>query len=184
MKRAIVLSGGGAKGAYEMGVWKALRHLKISYDIVTGSSVGSLLGILMAQEDYYKAFKTWYYMDYKKVIDVEIKGKYATKKGKEEILQKYAKGLVTGGYELKGLESVIDDTLDENKFLKSNIDYGLSTTYFPSLKGKYVKKKDLKPGEIKNYLLASCSCFPAFKPTKIGSNLFIDGGYMIIYQLI
>ena len=29
MKRAIVLSGGGAKGAYEIGVWKALRKLHI-----------------------------------------------------------------------------------------------------------------------------------------------------------
>ena len=30
--RAIVLSGGGAKGSYEIGVWKALRKLNINYD--------------------------------------------------------------------------------------------------------------------------------------------------------
>ena len=40
--RAVVLSGGGSKGAYEIGVWKALRKLHISYDIVTGTSVGAL----------------------------------------------------------------------------------------------------------------------------------------------
>ena len=34
MKRAIVLSGGGSKGSYEIGVWKALRRLNIKYDIV------------------------------------------------------------------------------------------------------------------------------------------------------
>ena len=33
MKRAIVLSGGGSKGAYQIGVWKALRKMKIKYDI-------------------------------------------------------------------------------------------------------------------------------------------------------
>ena len=33
--KAIVLSGGGAKGAYEIGVWKALRKLHIKYNIVT-----------------------------------------------------------------------------------------------------------------------------------------------------
>ena len=32
MKTAIVLSGGGAKGSYQLGVWKALRKLKIKYD--------------------------------------------------------------------------------------------------------------------------------------------------------
>ena len=42
MKRAVVLSGGGAKGAYQIGVWKALRKLKINYSIVTGTSVGAL----------------------------------------------------------------------------------------------------------------------------------------------
>ena len=44
MKRAIVLSGGGAKGAYQIGVWKALRKLKLNYSIVTGTSVGALNG--------------------------------------------------------------------------------------------------------------------------------------------
>lgn len=116
-------------------------------------------------------------MDYKKVIDIEIDGKFKTKKGKEEILRKYAKGAINGGYEMKGLEKVIDSALDEDKFFSSNIDYGLATTYFPSFKGKYVRKKDLKKGEIKQYLLASASCFPAFKPTIIDKNAFVDGGY-------
>lgn len=175
--RAVVLSGGGAKGAYEIGVWKALRRLDIKYDIITGTSVGALNGVLMVQDDYYKALKLWYYMDYDKVIDIEIKGKYSTKKGKEEILKKYAKGMINGGYELSGLEKVIDDALDEKKFMSSKIDYGLVTTSASLLKPKFVKKNDLKNGELKNYLLASSSCFPAFKPTKIGNNLYIDGGY-------
>ena len=29
--RAIVLSGGGSKGAYQMGVWAALKKLNINY---------------------------------------------------------------------------------------------------------------------------------------------------------
>ena len=38
MKTAVVLSGGGSKGSYQLGVWKALRDLHIKYDIVTGTS--------------------------------------------------------------------------------------------------------------------------------------------------
>ncbi len=56
MKRAIVLSGGGAKGAYQMGVWKAIKKLGISYDIVTGTSVGALNAALMVQKDFLRGF--------------------------------------------------------------------------------------------------------------------------------
>ena len=116
MKRAVVLSGGGAKGGYEIGVWKALRRLDIDYDIVTGTSVGALIGELMVQKDYDKALKLWYFMDYSKVMDIEINGRFSTKKGREEIVKKYAKGAVKGGRELTGLKKIVDDLYDDDKF--------------------------------------------------------------------
>ena len=33
MKQALVLSGGGARGAYQIGVWKALEELNIKCNI-------------------------------------------------------------------------------------------------------------------------------------------------------
>ena len=57
--KAIVLSGGGAKGSYQIGVWKALRELNIKYDIITGTSSGALNGALMTQNSYHKARKLW-----------------------------------------------------------------------------------------------------------------------------
>ena len=38
----LVLSGGGAKGAFEMGVWKALRKCNYPIGAVIGTSVGLL----------------------------------------------------------------------------------------------------------------------------------------------
>ena len=81
MKRAIVLSGGGGKGAYQIGFWKAIRELDISYDIVTGTSIGALNGAFMVQGNYRDAFKLWYYMDYNQVFDGGIDGSYYTSKG-------------------------------------------------------------------------------------------------------
>ena len=49
--RAVVLSGGGSKGAYQIGVWKALRQLNIKYEIVAGTSVGALNGAMMVQKN-------------------------------------------------------------------------------------------------------------------------------------
>ena len=59
MKTAVVLSGGGAKGSYQLGVWKALRELHIKYDIVTGTSIGALNGVLMCEKSYFKAKEIW-----------------------------------------------------------------------------------------------------------------------------
>ena len=46
-KTALVLSGGGSRGAYEAGVWQALNELGVEIDIVTGASVGSLNGAMV-----------------------------------------------------------------------------------------------------------------------------------------
>ena len=40
-KRALVLAGGGAKGSYQIGVWRALQELDWTPDIITGASVGT-----------------------------------------------------------------------------------------------------------------------------------------------
>ena len=39
--KALVLAGGGARGSYQVGVWKALMELDWHPQIITGTSVGS-----------------------------------------------------------------------------------------------------------------------------------------------
>ena len=57
--KALVLSGGGSKGSYQIGVWKALKELNMKFDIVTGTSVGALNGVMYVQNDYKKALNIW-----------------------------------------------------------------------------------------------------------------------------
>jgi NTE family protein len=42
MKRALILSGGGARGAFQIGVWKYLQERKWTPDLVCGTSVGAI----------------------------------------------------------------------------------------------------------------------------------------------
>ncbi len=60
-KIGLVLDGGGAKGAYQIGVWKAMRETGIDRYIkcVAGSSVGGLNAALFVQDDYEKAEDIW-----------------------------------------------------------------------------------------------------------------------------
>ena len=57
----LVLSGGGAKGAYEVGVWKALEDYGITDDItvISGTSVGALNAALFACSNAGEAEKLW-----------------------------------------------------------------------------------------------------------------------------
>ncbi|MBQ9938060.1 MAG: patatin-like phospholipase family protein, partial [Oscillospiraceae bacterium] len=71
MKRAIVLGGGGSRGGYHIGVWKALRELGIDYQMVTGTSVGALNGAIMAQNDFESAVKMWENLTTCDVLDTE-----------------------------------------------------------------------------------------------------------------
>lgn len=48
MKVGLVLSGGGAKGAYQIGVLKALVELGARVDMVAGASIGALNGAVLA----------------------------------------------------------------------------------------------------------------------------------------
>ena len=57
----LVLSGGGGKGAYEIGVWRALDEYGVSPNIcaVSGTSVGALNAALFVQRDRIYAEQVW-----------------------------------------------------------------------------------------------------------------------------
>jgi predicted acylesterase/phospholipase RssA len=61
LKLGLVLSGGGAKGAYQLGVWKAMEEFDLSRMVraVSGSSVGSLNGFMFCYSDYESAEYMW-----------------------------------------------------------------------------------------------------------------------------
>lgn len=61
MKLGLVLDGGGAKGAYQIGVWKAMREFGLDRHVtaVAGTSVGGLNAALFTQGDFNLAYRIW-----------------------------------------------------------------------------------------------------------------------------
>ena len=57
--RALVLAGGGARGSYQVGVWRALAELGWQPQIITGTSVGCLNGAMFALDQYETARDMW-----------------------------------------------------------------------------------------------------------------------------
>lgn len=174
--RAIVLSGGGSKGSYQIGVWAALRKLGIKYDIVTGTSVGALNAALMTQKTFYKGLHLWNNLNYKMIFNEEIKENYSTKEGKKNIIKTYVKGILNGGIDVEELNKTICQIINYKKFFKSKVNIGIITFNVKTLKPKIVLKKDMNEKNLCDYLIASASCFPAFKMKKIEDTNYIDGG--------
>ncbi|WP_406542034.1 patatin-like phospholipase family protein [Clostridium ljungdahlii] len=71
----LVLTGGGGKGAYHIGVWKALREYGIDKNItaISGTSVGILNGILFAQGNYNVAETVWKNISKDKILKLDMK---------------------------------------------------------------------------------------------------------------
>ena len=69
-KRALVLSGGGSRGAYQCGVWQAMEELGMGIDIVAGVSVGAINGAMVVQGDVIKTANLWRQMETLSLIHI------------------------------------------------------------------------------------------------------------------
>ncbi len=173
MKRAVVLSGGGSKGSYEIGVWKALRRLHIKYDIVTGTSIGALNGALMTQKTYLKALYIWHKLSLEYLFEQQPKSDT-----KKDILMLYGDNFFkNGGMDIKKIEDIIRKAINMKRFYKSDIDYGLITYNFSTKKPLVISKKDISKDKLVDYLMASATCYPAFQMKDIDGDKYIDGGF-------
>ncbi|MDN5342842.1 MULTISPECIES: patatin-like phospholipase family protein [Oceanotoga] len=174
----LVLSGGGAKGSYQIGVWKALSEMNIKISTITGTSIGALNGAFLIQEDYELLKLAWTHFSIDTVLSVD-KEKWNNKKMYNKKYFSFLtviKNLITsGGIETKPLEEILRKYIDEEKIRRSNIDFGINTYSLTDKKPIEIFKEDIPQGKFVDYLLAS-SCFPAFKPVEIDEKKYIDGG--------
>lgn len=189
-KRALVLSGGGSRGGYEIGVWQAMRQLGMDIHIVTGTSVGAINAAMICVGEFELAKNLWKDVETNMVFDLDNESRYD--EAKEEIIKNtrgfmgmpvaealsYAKYTVTkGGAGSTGLLDIMNSNLDVDAFYDSPVDYGMVVAELPSFKGHYLYKNDIPRDKISEYLVASASCFPAARYMMVDGMKLVDGGY-------
>lgn len=185
-KNALVLSGGGSRGGYEIGVWQALRELGVPIHIVTGTSVGALNGAMVVQDDFDRAVELWKELETHMVFDLESGGGKETGRFDFEIAGMtaseaiaYAKEiLIKGGAGTSGLENIVKRYVSEENIRSSEKKLGVVTVELPTLKPHYLFTEDIPQGKLHDYILASASCFPAVQAREIDGIRYIDGGYV------
>ena len=169
--RALVLAGGGARGSYQVGVWRALIELGWRPQIITGTSVGSLNGAMFALDLYETARDMWLTIRSQDVMELPAEDAPLSE------LHAFLKDAVTqGGMDVTPLEEIVERVLDEEKLRKSPIRLGLVTVEQKTLKARELPLEDIPEGKVKDYLLASAACFPALRAHTIDGVSYLDGG--------
>lgn len=174
-KRAVVLGGGGARGPYQIGVWKALLELGIDFGIVTGSSVGALNGALMVQGDYQLAADLWENLTIRDVV-AEIPD-FSAPVGRSALIAFVRDTVEASGMDVTPLENMVRRAVNEELVRASDIEYGLVTCRYPLLRAVKLMKEDIPEGELIDYMMASSSWFPFFRKRTIDGVDYIDGAY-------
>lgn len=125
--RGLVLEGGGAKGAYHIGVVKALFEKGYEFDGYAGTSIGAINAAMMAQGDFDEAYESWMNITIEKVIHEDTR------------------------------RAILEESIDEEKIRNSGKDFGLVTVSLTDLKPYELMLEDIPRGQLVNYIMASSS---------------------------
>ena len=180
MKQGLVLSGGGAKGGYEAGCIKALRELGYDFDIVTGTSIGALNGLLVTQGDFEALYKLWDELSLERVLKNPINLDFSMDSllSSSNMIKPFFKSYINEkGADITPLKNLIHGLYNNEKAFNSKTKYGIVTVKFPQIKPLEITINEMKDNEPVEYAIASASCFPAFPVHYINEQGYVDGGY-------
>lgn len=176
----VVLGGGGAKGAYQIGVWHALEELGIKYNMISGTSVGALNGGLILQGDLEQAEKMWQKITTDQILSVSEIGErqdYSINQVVKEWKELTSIAIQTKGINTSPLLNLIKEVTESEKILSKDIDFFIVTTATPLMSETVVSLKEMTKETFPLWLLASASLFPAMEACLIDETYYIDGCY-------
>ncbi len=151
LKTAIVFSGGGTRGFAYIGVIKALREAGIDFDMVAGTSVGSIIGAFYAAE-----------------IPVDIMEERALKMKQSDI---FSSKLVFIPSKTEKLESFIAEYLGNKTFADLKKPFCVVAVDM-----KTGQEIHIREGELVKAIAGSCAIPGVFTPVDYGNYRLADGG--------
>jgi NTE family protein len=177
----VVLEGGGAKGAYQIGVWKAFLECGVKIKGVSGVSVGALNGALICMGSYEEAENLWRSLTYSNIMNLDDEQmkhlmNLDIKNLDLKVLSRDTGKIISGrGIDITPLKELIQEWVDEEKIHNSPIEFIFGTFLVSKLKEIEITAQEADKASLKDYLLAS-ALLPAFRNDKLNGQTFLDGG--------
>ena len=174
-KIALVFSGGGGKGAYEVGVWKALKTLDIEEKVsaISGNSIGALNAVFFMCCDLMGALRLWRNVTQEDTIPLKItdfiKLWYRYRSDVEKIID--TESIMT----MDKLDMFFSENINFDDVSKSKILGYVSAYNMDKEDIEYFKLNGRSENEIKDILKASTSLPLIFDPISINNCKYRDG---------
>lgn len=167
-KRALVLPGGGGRGAYQVGVAKALIEKGIEFDFAFGTSIGGLNATLLAQGGLSRLEDLWSRIRARDIFHLPS----------ASMIGRLVLGHKLGLLDNSPLEDILRREVDLQKLKASTTKVGLCATDLCSLETKlFTTDEIMSTNELVDVLMATSAIPMAFPPRHIrGHGLWIDGG--------
>lgn len=180
----LALEGGGAKGAYQIGAYMALKKCHVKINAVCGTSIGSFNGALIASHEEKKLLELWKDASMSSLLGIDEVKAMQILNGNLSIdnikwsLQELYKIFKNKGLDMSNYRAMVRNNIDEEKVRNSNIRYGLTTVKLDNkFEPEEVYIEDMPSGTLHDYIVAS-SYLPVFKKEKlVDDNYYIDGGF-------
>lgn len=179
--QGLVLEGGGARGAYQIGAYKALIEEDFIFNGVSGTSIGALNGALIVQGDASHAYELWEDLHPSELFGVPLNSWNMLMDGDfqfgdiPELFNTLKSVVRSKGLDIQKVKALLRKVIIEEKLRKSPLDFGFVTYSLSDRKTLEYYKEDIPQGEMIDYLMASAN-FPIFQVEKLGGKILIDGG--------
>ena len=185
-KVAVVLSGGGAKGMAHIGVLKVLERAGIPVDIITGTSMGSIIGGLYSigynahALDSMVRVQDWSYV----ITDKEDMRRQSLNDRQKQNTYLYSTGLAIGKQDKQGGGIIKGKNLAE-LFQQLCVGFTDSLDFSRDLRIPFAcvatniidnSEVDFHSGWLPQAMRASMAIPAAFSPVRIGDMVLVDGG--------
>jgi NTE family protein len=167
-KRALVLPGGGGRGAYQVGVAKALKEKGIEFDMAFGTSIGALNACMLAQGQIERMEQLWSTLKASDVFHLPS----------ASMVGRLMLGHKLGLLDTTPLENLLRREANLQALKTSKTRVGLCATDLCSLETRLFTIDDImSTNELVDVLMATSAIPMAFPPRHInGSGLWVDGG--------
>lgn len=178
----LALEGGGAAGAFHIGAVRALLEDGLSFDGVTGTSIGAINGAAIAQGDFEKTPELWRRMNSESLFGMSEAQLAAladwnfssdTLRSLKSLWDDTRK---SHGIDTKNIRLFLEDIIDEQKLRASGVDFGLVTFCLSDFKPCELMLPDIPEGRLVDYILAS-AYLPCFSPEPMDGKYYVDGGF-------